>query len=80
MYEALHGRRSERVAYVLAGIGESYGELGDERMASIVEEALSIYEELQMEPEVASTLLLLATCMGHQNNFDKQKELVESHS
>ena len=77
MYEALHGRRSERVAYVLAGIGETYGDLGDERMQPMVEEALSIYEELNMEPEIASTLLLLATCMGHQNNFDKQKELVE---
>ena len=77
MYEALHGRRSERVAYVLAGIGESYSQLGDERMQPLVEEALSIYEELQMEPEVASTLLLLAVCMGHKGAFDKQKELVE---
>ena len=46
-------------------------------MQSLVEEALSIYEELQMEPEVASTLLLLAVCMGHKGAFDKQKELVE---
>ena len=73
MYEALHGRRSERVAYVLAGIGETYGQLGDERMQSLVEEALSIYEELQMEPEVASTLLLLATCMGHQRQLRQTK-------
>ena len=77
MYEALHGRRSERVAYVLAGIGETYSQIGDERMQPLVEEALSIYEELQMEPEVASTLLLLAVCMGHKGAFDKQKELVE---
>ena len=26
MYEALHGRRSERVAYVLAGSGETYSQ------------------------------------------------------
>ena len=77
MYEAFHGRRSERVAYVLAGIGETYGDLGDDRMQSLVEEALSIYEELQMEPEIASTLLLLATCMGHKGDFATQKELVE---
>ncbi len=77
MYEAQFGRRSERVAYVLAGIGETYGDLGDERMQPMVEEALSIYEELNMEPEIASTLLLLATAHGHKGDFATQKELVE---
>ena len=75
MYEALHGRRSERVAYVLAGIGESYSDLGDERMQSLVEEALSIYEELQhgaggrLDPITASCLYGPQRQMTNKRNW-----------
>jgi len=77
LYEAQFGRRHERVARMLAGLGESYGHLGDDRMKTVLEEALSIFEERDLGEEVASTLLLLAKAHDHLGDYARQKELVE---